>query len=173
MAINPLLTVFVRSHLCRYLEEGEAQVVLEKGSTRRLRKGEPLFAAGDAGESMFVILQGMVSVYLLEAGSKKSLADLRFGDVIGEFALIDNQPRSAFAVAVEDSALYELSRDQLLALMQADGALSSKVLWAIMETMTLKFRKSLSGYQSLMSQMEEEGAGLPRARLSQGAARPR
>jgi CRP-like cAMP-binding protein len=161
-----LLHVFVRTQVCRYLDDSQAQLVLEHGSLKRLRQGEKLFSAGDTGESMYVILQGTINVHqTLDGGQKQTLADLRFGDVIGEFGLVDREPRTAHAEASEESALFELTREQLIHIARTDPTLGIKVLWAIMETMTLKFRASLHGYQSLLSQLAGKRPEMPKAEL--------
>ncbi len=70
---------------------------------RRLRPGEVLFREGDAGDAMYVVVEGRVRIgkHIPGAG-EEALAFMERGDWFGEMALIDNQPRSAEATAHDE-----------------------------------------------------------------------
>lgn len=57
--------------------------------------GEVLFAQGDGGDVMYVVIEGEVLVLL----DGKMVETVRAGGVVGEMALIDSQPRSATAIS--------------------------------------------------------------------------
>jgi CRP-like cAMP-binding protein len=62
--------------------------------------GAVIFAEGDPGREMFVVLQGRVRISkFIPGGGEEALAILERGDFFGEMALIDGQPRSADARA--------------------------------------------------------------------------
>lgn len=85
-----------------------------KGIVRRsAEQGDVLFHEGDAGEEAYLILDGAVEVFLESDGEEVVLATLKRGDIIGEMALIDNQPRMASARAVGDAQLTVITRDDL------------------------------------------------------------
>jgi CRP/FNR family transcriptional regulator, cyclic AMP receptor protein len=73
---------------------------------RRLRPGEVLFREGDAGDAMYVVVEGRVRIgkHIPGAG-EEALAFMERGDWFGEMALIDNQPRSAEATAHDEGAV--------------------------------------------------------------------
>jgi CRP-like cAMP-binding protein len=60
--------------------------------------GAAIFRAGDAGDNMYVVVEGEVRI----VANGKELELLGPGGVFGEIALIDNGPRSADAVAATD-----------------------------------------------------------------------
>lgn len=158
-----MLHIFTRTQICRYLDEAESRLVMEKGKLRRLKKGEKLFEKGDPGDSMLVILQGSLSVYQdLEDGSRHELTRLRFGDILGEFSMVDKQPRSAAVRAEEESALYELSAEDITRLGSTEPKVALKVGWALMEEITLKARAALQGYQELIVQKARETGSIPK-----------
>jgi CRP-like cAMP-binding protein len=73
---------------------------------RRLAPGELLFREGDDGEEMYVVLEGRVMIYKFIPGAgEEALAFLERGDYFGEMALIDREPRSAWARADERGAV--------------------------------------------------------------------
>jgi len=65
---------------------------------RKFNAGDQVFKEDDAPDGMYVVLSGAFRVYVLgrgASGSKKVLASLKPGAHVGEFGLIDGQPRSA------------------------------------------------------------------------------
>lgn len=81
---------------------------------RELKKGELVFRAGDAGDTLLFVRRGAIRVQLaLADGRTLRLATFGAGDVCGEMAFIDGGTRSADAIALEDASVYELSRAAL------------------------------------------------------------
>ena len=75
---------------------------------RVLRKDEVLFREGDEGTSMFEILRGRVGIYSgYGTAEEKLLTELGAGSSFGEMAMIEAQPRSAAAVALEEGTRVE------------------------------------------------------------------
>ncbi len=78
-------------------------------STRRVRKGQLLFAEGEAAEHLFVVASGRIKVLLSSPrGEELILTVLGPGDALGELSVLDAQPRSATAQALDDSELVVL-----------------------------------------------------------------
>jgi CRP/FNR family transcriptional regulator, cyclic AMP receptor protein len=77
--------------------------------------GTVLFQRGDAGDYLLALVSGRVRLSVSTAGGKELvLRHMGPGDVIGEFALIDGQPRSADATVVAPSSGVILKRDRFL-----------------------------------------------------------
>ncbi len=105
---------------------------------RTLAAGETLFQAGEPGESLFVIRSGEIELFIKDtAGQRIPLAMVGVGEVFGELALLDRSPRTATAIAMSDSELLELDRDDLLLLFQTSPSSALRLL-AAMGRMTRK-----------------------------------
>lgn len=79
---------------------------------RQVPKNTLLMSDGETAEAMYLVLSGAVKVFLSDADGKEViLARLATGDYVGEMALIDEQPRSASVMSVEDSELCVLSKN--------------------------------------------------------------
>ncbi|MCQ2424834.1 MAG: cyclic nucleotide-binding domain-containing protein [Lachnospiraceae bacterium] len=77
--------------------------------TIRVSANEVLFRKGDPSDSMFLISSGLIGVYSnYGATGHKLLSVLGKGKYFGEMGVIDNLPRSADVVAVDDSELIEI-----------------------------------------------------------------
>ena len=73
------------------------------------KKGEMVFSSGDIGASIVLIRSGGIEIKATE----KLLAELVAGDFFGEVALIIDEPRTADAIASEDSELIFFLRTDL------------------------------------------------------------
>ena len=80
---------------------------------RRFRAGETVFAQGDAGQCAYVVEEGSVDIFTRAGDREILLATRQPGELFGEMAIIDDQPRSAGARAVTDCTLLMITRDQL------------------------------------------------------------
>jgi CRP/FNR family cyclic AMP-dependent transcriptional regulator len=89
--------------------------------------GHTLFEAGHPGESLFVVRSGEIELFIRDnTGQKIVLMNAVEGGLFGELALLDRGARTATAVALSDSELLELDREDLLLLFQRhpDSAVS-------------------------------------------------
>ena len=79
---------------------------------RPYAKDEVIYLRGDAGTAFYVIATGKVKITLTSPDGKELiLRRLAAGGFHGELALLDDEPRSADAVATESSVLLVLQRD--------------------------------------------------------------
>lgn len=87
----------------------------ERMGLRPLAANERLIAEGDRGSSMFIVVQGRVKVVREQAGEDKELllAELGEGAFFGEMALLSDAPRTASVIAIEDTMVFEISRELL------------------------------------------------------------
>ncbi|HEY8208385.1 MAG TPA: Crp/Fnr family transcriptional regulator [Myxococcaceae bacterium] len=91
--------------------EGLASLLLQ----RQYADGEIIFHVGDVGNALCIVRKGGVAIRLTSPGGKEViLSMLGRGDVFGELAIIDGEPRSADAVAREETQLLLLPRDAFL-----------------------------------------------------------
>lgn len=105
---------------------------------KAIKKGELLFRQGDEGTALYIILQGRIKISVSRRTDTVMLAILGQGEFLGEMALLDNLPRSADAIALEDSQLYTLNRkDFLFFLKNNDNAVH-----AILSSLSLRLRKT-------------------------------
>jgi CRP/FNR family transcriptional regulator, cyclic AMP receptor protein len=86
---------------------------------RRYRKGETIFVTGDPGTSLCIVENGRVKLTLTSSEGREVILDLLGpGETFGELALLDGEPRSADAVAVEPTTLLLLHRDTFLSFLR-------------------------------------------------------
>lgn len=76
-------------------------------------KGADVFREGDFGSCAYLIERGRVEISLDRDGERVVLAERAAGEIFGEMAIIDNQPRSATVTAAEDCEFLIITREQL------------------------------------------------------------
>lgn len=136
--------------LCRDMKPAEIAALAAVLRPCELNRGERLFAAGDPGESLYLVLRGRVDIRLPATADRyKRLAIYGPGTVFGDIAFLDPGPRAAEAVAVKPSELLALNRadfnrlrdihpDTAIALLLALGRQQSRALrWSAKEIQRL------------------------------------
>ncbi|MDP4690689.1 MAG: Crp/Fnr family transcriptional regulator [Candidatus Nanopelagicales bacterium] len=95
--------------------DAEAAVALRASMAEmRVQRGGIIFAEGEAGERMYVVLDGKVKLgHTSPDGRESLLAVLGPGEVFGELSLFDPGPRTATATAVTDTVVVGLGHADL------------------------------------------------------------
>ena len=100
--------------------------------------GAEIFKEGDAGDVLYVVKSGLVQITAVIAeGERQVLSRVPPGEVFGEFAVIDNQPRSATATAEIETTLYVVPRDALVAMLTSSPQFS----FSMMREITQRLRE--------------------------------
>ena len=87
--------------------------------TQRLRKKQVLFRKGDEGTAFYIIKKGKVKIVLSsKEGEEVVPAIFSEGDFFGEMSLLDQKPRSADVVAIEESEVFVLNRTDFLSFLK-------------------------------------------------------
>jgi CRP/FNR family transcriptional regulator, cyclic AMP receptor protein len=90
----------------------------------QIKAGSVIFREGEAADQLFVIKSGEVRIQI----GNRTITELSAGDIFGEMALIDNEPRSATAVAMTDVELVPVSEKQFLFLVSQTPYFALKVM---------------------------------------------
>ncbi len=86
----------------------------------KFAKGDVILKEGDQGEFTYLILQGKVEIRKGHfGGSPVTLATLGPGSVIGELSLFDGTAHMATVVAVENTEVSAMSRDEFMRLVDS------------------------------------------------------
>ncbi|RMF17360.1 MAG: cyclic nucleotide-binding domain-containing protein [Candidatus Dadabacteria bacterium] len=106
-------------------------------------KNDSIFAEGDAGNALYMIIEGEVRIAKIIPGiGEEALAILKPGSFFGEMALLDDSPRSAHAIAHTAARLFAIERDQFESLLFVDKELAYHVLSAIVRVLAARLRET-------------------------------
>jgi len=118
---------------------------LERRSLRKLaglcmprdfETGAIVISEGDTGLGLFVVVSGRIEVTKGSGEDAVRLAVMEPGDLLGEMALIDDQPRSASAVALEPTRCLLITRNSFQTLTAKDP----EIAWCLLPTLAERIR---------------------------------
>jgi CRP-like cAMP-binding protein len=96
---------------------------------RPYARDEVIYLRGDPGTAFYVIANGKVKITLTSPDGKELiLRRLSAGDFHGELALLDDEPRSADAIATEPTVQLVLQRDAFRQFLAEHPAVATKLL---------------------------------------------
>lgn len=98
--------------------------------------GQNIVKQGDVGDTLYVVVQGTVSVVV----DGREVAELHEGEHFGELALVDTEPRSADILAKGFGHLLCIERDALREYCMMEPALGNLLLWKLIATLGQRLR---------------------------------
>ena len=117
----------------------ENDFVAEQGKMKDWATGDIILKQGKKGESMFVMLNGLVKAYVTDKhGEEMYVGQIQSGEMFGEMSLLTGEPRSATIKAVTPVTTLEITQDILEKLLQKRPALGER----LSEMMATRQRKS-------------------------------
>lgn len=102
--------------------------------TREYHRTEVIFEENSFGDEMYIVHSGKVRLFTRDkTGEKVTAAVIEGGGFFGEMTLIDGSPRSATAVAEEDTCLIALDRPKFLYMLQQQPMFAFTIMHALCE----------------------------------------
>ncbi len=89
---------------------------------------EIIFTEFEPGNEFYFIQEGRVKIVKIINNTEKTLDVLEIGDVFGEMAILEEEPRSASAIAMDDVKVLKFHRDNFDSLLQGNPQLAYKLL---------------------------------------------
>lgn len=108
--------------------------------------GTSIVKQDDPGDAMYLIVAGSARVTHREGDKQFEFATLQTGEFFGEFALVDDGPRSADVIAIDRCELVKISQGMLRALAGVYPGAAFKLLAAIGRAMVARARASNRKY---------------------------
>jgi CRP/FNR family cyclic AMP-dependent transcriptional regulator len=96
-------------------------------------KNEVVFTEKSPGKEMFIVYSGKINLYKERQNKKALLATVAPGEFFGEMALVDGSPRSATAMAAEDSQLIVLDEPKFIYLLRQQPEFALVVMQRLCE----------------------------------------
>lgn len=121
------------------LSEEDAQELMAVARKRSFRAGEVIFHRDDPGQVLYIIKEGKVKIALISPdGQEISLVVFGKGECFGDLALLDGEPRSADAIALDKVECYTLQRSDFQNAIMKHPTIAIQVL----EVLSRRLRKT-------------------------------
>ena len=129
----PLVTidedVVRKAPLFTALDEAAAVSLRANMDSVKISKGSVLFAEGDEGDHLYVIVEGKLKLGTSSGDGRGNLLSiLGPGEMFGELSLFDPGPRTSTATAVTDAKLLSLGQEKLLPWLATNPNVSLQLL---------------------------------------------
>ena len=119
------------------------RLIAQVASEETHAAGTKIFQHGDAGDKLYLILEGKIRISREVPGmGEEALAVLGPGKVFGEMALLDESPRSADARVHERCRLLVISKDGFDDLLFLHKDLAYEVLWSVVAMLIGRLRET-------------------------------
>ncbi len=125
------------SDIFRTVNTDDLRLVADLLEEERFYRGDHVFEMHDMGDYMYVVTEGLVGISL-DVNKDEFVVTRKPGECFGEMNLIDDLPRSATAVVLEDAMLLRLDKQKLRGLILSYPELALGML----KTLSLNLRNT-------------------------------
>lgn len=146
------------------LTQEELDQVSKVYSLEEFSKGDRIFSEGAVGDKFYIVVSGGVRIEKeIPKAGPETLRTLKPGEGFGEMALVEEMPRSASAVADEDSRLVSIEKSDLDRLFGENYSIALKMMTAFCKTMSSRLRESslrmIRLFEEMGIEMRDEKSG--------------
>ena len=121
------------------LDPQSVEFLVTRSRMLTFRKNSILMSEGETGESMYIIESGSVKVFISDTnGSELTLFVEGPGNYLGEISLLDDEPRTASAITLENTRVLVISKALFLECID----LNPKLAFRIIRVLTQRLRKA-------------------------------
>ena len=175
-----IAAILGRSQVFGTLDGAAREAVAAKLRPMTFPAGHMIFARGDQGQDLYVVLSGRVRLSILSIdGRELTFAHAGAGEVFGEIAMLDGKDRTADATAVEETHAMLLNRNAFDALMATIPELAQSVITFVcgrlreadmqLEGVALyRIEVRLARFLVGLAQQAQAGASVARAEIKLG-----
>ena len=118
--------------ILRHLQRDDLRRLANIAQMARHPRGAVIFQKGDPGSSMMAVIRGRVKICTFSQDGRELLLNIiDQGGIFGEIAILDGRPRTANAVALEETDLLVLERGQFLPFLAGNPEALSLLLAAL------------------------------------------
>jgi CRP-like cAMP-binding protein len=131
----------------------EMAALVRLTDTVHFEKGTKIIQAGEEGLCLYLVLIGRAVVLAPPPDGEVELASLQVGDFFGEISLVDEGPRSADVLALEDCVLMRVTRTTIGVLAGLQPAAAVQILSSIGRELVKRLRITNQKYLDLLHRL--------------------
>lgn len=122
-------TLLARVELFAGMEDEDITLLAEGAVVRRFGEGETVIAQGEEGDSMFIVIEGLLQVLVTRPGEDKPVpvAQVFAGSFFGEMSLLTGAPRSVTVRALTDASCFEVQKDVMTGIFERRPEIATRI----------------------------------------------
>lgn len=138
------------------ISPGDLDKIASEMKIQEFREGDLIFREGDHGDELFVVIQGSVSIFIIDKeGKEVILSTITPGSFFGEMSIIEQAPRSANCRVLQDSAFLVLRSDDFLRIIRSMPDCAVKIMNSML-SITVSRLLNVGAFVTQMVQWGEE-----------------
>jgi len=119
-------------NLFNILDIEDIRVISRIANVKALPKGYMVFQEGEQGDALYIIIKGKVKVSLYDDDGREYILDIIGKDgFFGELSILDDLPRSANIITIEECEFLVLKRDDFIKILMENPAITVNILKTI------------------------------------------
>ncbi len=150
----------IRQYLSPTIREDEVSYLVNTAVIKSYNAGDTLFNEGDAGDGLYLIRRGSVTVSRQIAGKEIVLSYVAAGNYVGEMALLSNAPRSATIRAAVPTEVIMLEAQRFIEVMASHSTVRGRIDSKLLDRMRINEAMETSSESgNLISFLMRQGLG--------------
>jgi CRP-like cAMP-binding protein/thioredoxin reductase/Fe-S-cluster-containing hydrogenase component 2 len=150
----------IRQYLSPTIREDEVTYLVNTAVIKSYNAGDTLFNEGDAGDGLYLIRRGSVTVSRQIAGKEIVLSYVAAGNYVGEMALLSNAPRSATIRAAVPTEVIMLEAQRFIEVMASHSTVRGRIDSKLLDRMRINEAMEASSESgNLISFLMQQGLG--------------
>ena len=147
--------------LFKHFSKKDQTFISQRIKHHHYRASQTIVRQGDDGDSLYIIVEGVVTITLTVEGREIEIGRLGAENIFGEMALLTGKPRSANVVSLTETYLLEISKQDIAPIIEAQPEISA----LLGEVLVLRNQKTKSILENMESS-ETQDDDLPRRIVS-------
>ncbi|MGQ7847276.1 ABC transporter transmembrane domain-containing protein [Granulosicoccus sp. 3-233] len=117
--------------LFRLMDDPHLMILARHCDAIGFSREEYLFRQGDEADCLYVIMEGKAKILIAQGSSHRVVRECGEDEVIGELAMLSDEPRTASVQAVTDLGVLRLEKDAFMDMLQSNSAMGYQVLQVV------------------------------------------
>jgi len=152
--LNRKLQVVAQTELFSGLDRKQQRLLAFSAQWFKAEAGQVIFATGQEPDAAYLCVKGLAGIYWpVESGEARLIAEIAPGRLIGDLAVIQNEPRLLDLKAIEDSVFLRIGAPELLAVIENDAMVATSLLRSVAGHLT----NAASGMRRIRAYASERG----------------
>ncbi len=153
--MNALRCAMCASRFFAGLSEEDLEAIADVSLSRRYDAGEVVFREGDGGDSCYIVRSGLArAVRHHSDGRSITLSHFGAGDIFGELAMFDEEPRSATVDVIEDAEVVAIPGRDMQRLLREHPEIAVKLIAALAQRLrATNERLARQSFQTVQSRV--------------------
>jgi len=138
------------------IPSGGLDKIASEMKRKEFGEGDLIFREGDPGDELFVVVEGSVSIFIIDKeGKEVILSTISAGSFFGEMSIIEQAPRSATCRVLEDSVFLVLHTDDFMRIIRSMPECAVRILDSML-SITVSRLLNVGAFVTQMVQWGEE-----------------